>query len=197
MTMNALHQVPPLWLSVLAVVIVSSNAIIDPILFLWISPDNRRALNGLLSVAYCYLTCRPVVPLTKKAFDVSGSSRTHTHSRNTTVKDDGTDDISSPGASPVGSPVMTGRGSVIGRGSVMGSASTRDSEPAPVPLLPLPELALPASMVELAASSSSTMELSVERPSSLDASSACSETSTTPEEMSRSNKPLSEIVVTA
>jgi len=119
MLYNAItHQAPPQWLVVIGTVAVSSNSVIDPILFLWVSPDNRKSLVGFLSLAWAFVTCQKIVPLTKKAFDVSGSS---SNSRATTVK------------------VET---SMVSRDSVAaGSPSSKRFSSGP----PIPELALPTS----------------------------------------------------
>jgi len=132
MLFNAItHTAPPQWIVVIGTVAVSLNSIIDPILFLWVSPDNRKSLVGFLSLAWAFVTCQKIVPLTKKAFDVSGSS---SNSRATTVK------------------VET---SFASRDSVVaGSPSSKRFSSGP----PIPELALPASADGVPAASPRALE---------------------------------------
>jgi hypothetical protein len=129
----------PAWLNGFTGVMVAINTIVDPGLFLWVTPDNRRAMYALLTCAI------PLKMSTKRAIELSTTVPPSRSSRNTRAGGEGREQSRSGsvhmiGASPAASP-----------------ASSPPSSPIPTiaaPIAPLPDLALPGTSAsfDLAAS---------------------------------------------
>jgi hypothetical protein len=126
----------PSWANAIQGIMVALNFVVDPALFLWISPDNRKSLVA-------FLTCSRPSKISKRAFELS-TTATSRDSRGGTHGPSGEGregrEPSRSGASPRASP-----------------ASSPPASPTPAtvaPIAALPELALPPTVINLSASES-------------------------------------------